>query len=79
MASISHIKKNISEKSQLSALLCCLFFGIIALHRFYVGKVLTAVLFMLTFGGFGIWWLIDLILIVTDNFTDKAGNKLKNW
>jgi TM2 domain-containing membrane protein YozV len=32
-------------------------------HRFYLRKPGTAILFMFTFGGFGIWWLIDIITL----------------
>ncbi len=40
-------------------------------------KVGTGLLFILTFGGLGIWWLIDLILIVTGAFTDADGRRVK--
>jgi TM2 domain-containing membrane protein YozV len=52
------------------------FLGWFGAHRFYVGKIGTAVLMLITFGGAGVWWLYDLILIVTDNFTDRDGGYL---
>jgi hypothetical protein len=33
----------------------------------------------LTLGGFGIWWLVDLILIVTGSFRDGDGQKISEW
>jgi len=42
-------------------------------HRFYVGKIGTGVLMILTFGGLGIWVLIDFIMILVGKFTDKEG------
>ena len=48
-------------------------------HRFYVGKIGTAVLMIVTLGGLGIWALIDLIMIIIGSFTDKDGNKLTEW
>ncbi|MBU3158956.1 NINE protein [Clostridium frigoris] len=69
-------ERNISSKNWLITLLLCIFFGTVGIHRFYVGKIGTGVLMILTFGGFGIWVLIDLILIVTNAFTDANGLKL---
>jgi len=51
------------------AMLLCIFLGVVGMHRFYVGKNGTAIAMLLTGGGFGIWWLIDLLLLVFDNFT----------
>lgn len=48
-------------KKQTSIELClCFFFGMLGLHRFYSGKVKTGLLMLATFGGFGLWYLIDL-------------------
>ncbi len=67
-----------SDKNWLATLLLCLFLGGIGVHRFYVGKVGTGILQLITFGGCGIWTLIDLIMIITGSFTDKDGNKITN-
>ena len=66
-----------SDKSNTVALLLCLFIGILGVHRFYVGKVGTGVLQLVTLGGLGIWALIDMIMIILQKFTDKEGNALK--
>lgn len=66
-----------SEKGFVPTLLLCFFFGGFGVHRFYVGKVGTGVLQLLTFGGLGIWVLIDFVLIATSNFTDKNNNIIK--
>ena len=65
--------RTISEKNWLVALLLCLVLGAVGMHRFYVGKTATGILMILTFGGFGIWVLVDLILIATNSFTDVNG------
>ena len=67
-----------SDKNWLATLLLCLFLGGIGVHRFYVGKVGTGILQLITLGGCGIWTLSDLIMIITGSFTDKDGNKITN-
>ncbi len=66
-----------SDKNNTVALLLCFFIGILGVHRFYVGKIGTGVLMLVTFGGLGIWALIDMIMIILQKFTDSEGNTLK--
>ena len=70
---------NVSDKSRLVALLFCVLLGFFGVHRFYVGKIGTGILMVLTIGGFGIWALIDLILIAAGSFRDKQGNRVFRW
>ena len=65
-----------SDSQWVVILLLAFLLGVIGAHRFYVGKTGTGILMLLTFGGLGIWLLIDLILIVTGQFTNKAGEKI---
>lgn len=65
-----------STHSRWIALLLCLFLGVLGIHRFYVGKVWTGLLQMLTGGGFVVWTVIDFILILFGAFTDSEGRKL---
>ncbi len=67
-----------NEKSWIATLLLCLFLGEIGVHRFYVGKVGTGILQLITLGGCGIWTLIDFIMILIGKFTDKDGNPITN-
>lgn len=66
-----------NSKSWIVCLLLCLFGRVLGLHRFYVGKIGSGVGMIFTFGGLGIWWLIDLIKIICKKFTDKQGNTIE--
>ena len=70
---------SMSEKRILPAFLLCFFLCVFGAHRFYVGKVGTGVLELLTIGGFGLWWLADLILILTGSFKDGDGQQITQW
>ena len=66
-----------APKDWLITLLLCLFCGGIGIHRYYVGKIGTGILYTLTLGIFGIGTLVDLIKIVLGKFTDKNGNYIQ--
>lgn len=66
-----------SDKGFVPTILLCFFLGTFGIHRFYVGKIGTGILMLITIGGLGIWTLVDFIVIVCGNFKDKDGLPIK--
>lgn len=74
------IKKSLKDdsasgpKSQIIALILVIVVGGLGVHRFYLGYTLIGVIQLLTAGGCGIWWLIDLIRIITGDLGPADGS-----
>ncbi|MDX1431147.1 MAG: RDD family protein [Gammaproteobacteria bacterium] len=66
-----------SEKSKATAFLLCFFLGSLGVHRFYLGRIVTGLLMLLTLGLLGLWTLVDLVLILRGRLGDRAGNALR--
>ena len=64
------------RKHYLAAFFLSFMWGVFGVDRFYLGKYWTGLLKLLTFGGFGIWAMIDLSVIVSGGMRDKHGNEL---
>jgi hypothetical protein len=69
----------ISEKSRGVALILETVLGVFGAHRFYVGKTGTGVLMLCTFGGLGLWWVYDFVLIATGSFRDADDRRIVRW
>lgn len=69
----------ISERSRGVALALGFFGGFFGLHRFYVGKTQTGIAMICTLGGFGIWWLYDMVLLAAGEFRDIDDLPLRRW
>ena len=68
-----------SNKSFLVTWLLSLLLGVLGVDRFYLGKVGTGILKLVTIGGLGIWALIDLILVLANKTRDKQGLPLEGY
>ena len=59
----------VGSKDQTTALLLWLFLSLVAAHRWYLGSPIGwNILYILTLGGLGVWWIIDGIDIITDKY-----------
>ena len=67
----------ISSKSKGVAAVLCFFLGSLGIHRFYVGKVGTGILWLLTLGLCGFGTLVDFIMILCGSFKDGYGAVIK--
>jgi hypothetical protein len=73
----SQIPGVFSEKEYLVAVLLSIFLGYFGVDRFYMGQIGMGIGKLLTFGGCGIWYIIDIILISTRSSNDSLGRPLK--
>jgi len=67
------------EKSFIATWLFAWLLGYLAIDRFYLGKIGTGILKLITVGGFGLWYLIDLILVLAGGQHDKQGRALSGY
>jgi hypothetical protein len=65
------------QRSKLVALLLCIFLGYWGGHCFYCGKAGMGILYIFTFGLFGIGWFVDIIRIAVGSYRDVHGIPLK--
>ncbi|KAF9431020.1 hypothetical protein BGZ76_000609 [Entomortierella beljakovae] len=65
-----------SDRSYPIAILLSIFFGYFGIDRFYLGYIISSLLKLITVGGFGIWYIVDIILIVIGALPDHVGCSL---
>ncbi len=62
-----------SDKDWIITLVLAILVGGLGIDRFYSGSILLGILKLVTLGGLGLWWLIDLIMLVTGSYKDGNG------
>lgn len=69
-----------SRKNRLATMLLALLLplGICGIHRMYTGDYAIGIIQFLTLGGCGVWQLVDIIQIASNNYRDSRGRKLVN-
>jgi len=65
-----------SEKDWMVTLILAILVGSLGIDRFYSGSIMLGVLKLVTIGGIGIWWLVDIIMLVTGSYKDGDGNPI---
>ncbi len=68
-----------STRSRTVTLLLCIFLGYLGIHRFYVGKIGTGLIWLCTGGLFSIGYIYDMITIILGSFTDDTGAVVSRW
>jgi len=68
-----------SPYKRLVLSIVCIFLGELGIHRLVVGRIATGLIWFLTFGVFGLGWLVDVILLLSGNFKDKQGRRIIDW
>lgn len=69
----------VSDRSRLAAAPLCWFVGVFGVHRFYVGRIGTGVLSIVTLGGLGVRVVVDFVVILIGNFRDRSGKAPQVW
>lgn len=68
-----------SDKSRTTTFILVFLLGVFGVHRFYVGKIGTGLLWLFTFGLFGIGAIVDFWVVLLGGFKDKQGRIVSNW
>ena len=74
-AVLKSINLDDEPKSQIITLLLCIIVGFLGIHRFYLGYTSIGIIQALTFGGCLVWWIVDIILVLSGNLGPADGSE----
>jgi len=63
----------------LTALLYSVFLGFLAVDRFYLGYSAMAIAKLMTLGGFGLWWIVDILLLLGGYLLPADDSSWQPW
>ena len=69
-------RRQSSDKSWAVAFWCSVFLGFLGVDRFYLGYGVLGLIKLFTGGGFGLWWLLDIGLLLLNRLPDAEGGIL---
>jgi len=72
------IAKKVKTRKKGVAIIVSILLGEFGYDRFYLGYLGIGYLKLLTLGGFGIWWIVDLILICTGTLKPANGEEFSD-
>ena len=68
-----------SKKNILLPFFLCLILGHLGVHRFYLKRYWTGVFMLCSLGGLGLWYLVDLGLILSGKLTEKKTKSITRF
>jgi hypothetical protein len=70
-------QRGLSNRDWHTALLLSILLGIVGADRFYVGRTGLGVLKLVTFGGYFVWWVVDVIVLLQGRMKDDLGKVVR--
>ncbi len=70
-------QRTASDKDWNRAFILSVLFGFLGADRFYLGRIGLGILKLLTFGGYFVWWVVDIILLLQGRMKDDLGREVR--